>query len=377
MKTILTCLILQFLFFVDCNSQVTFYQVYDPILVASDGLLDTFEQKEVVKIRRKVAGIKFPEKEQDSSTFKNLQRAANFIKNADTPNAHKYLLKTDPYHIHCQMELTATPMDSFITYYCLSGENKNIFINRQQTIKRQPKTGIYDSLKKAYFNMLKTRHEFDSVSWRDKPAYERYLVKTDSMQFALLRAYITRSGWPTLVNGSLFAAEIALRDREYYYFYIPYLQTAFLDNQVPLYSIKKILVNDQYYYNYVRLQKCLQNPYKVYDITAFKDNYTHKFLASPSLTKEIMADIKAQDCEFVDFFFVYYANNVITAGSKYNDQAAATRDCIKIWDEVDNACPLFLLSSPEEGHGPGTHYYLPNYIYKTDKEFFYVIYKRK
>lgn len=376
MKKFYTCIVLHFVF-INCSAQITFTQAFSPILIEPDGLVDTFKQKEVVKIRRQVADIKFPEKEQDSSTFKYLQQASNFIKNADTPNAHKYLLKTTPHHIHSLLELTATPLDSFITHYCLVGENKELFLNRQQAIKRQPNSRIYDSLKRIYFNILRTRREFDSVSGRDKPTYERHLIKTDSIQFALLRAYITRSGWPTLANGSLFAAEIALRDREYYFFYIPYLKEAFVANQVPLYAIKKILVNDTYYYNYVRLQKCLQNPYKVYDVTTFKDNFTYKFLESPSLTKEIIDDIKAHDCEFEDFFFVYYANNVISAGNKFLGRANGNTDCSKIWDEVDNTCPHFLLSSPEEGNGPGMHYYLPNYQYKTDKEFFYVIYKRK
>lgn len=349
-----------------------YFQAFTAPLSFKDGAVSTSIQAEVVRKIKNSKAIKFNPDKTDTSSYVHLKQASYYTGLSDSVSASYHLLSVDPYHIRSILDLTGITLDSFLSSFLITAKAKATIAIRQNTLPPSP--DIYDSLKKFYLRIEHIKSKLAGSSYKKQEKFEDSLRNTDTIQARYLRAYIYKNGWPSISEGSIFAGHLARRDMGNFDFYLPHLCTAYHNNKVPLSTIENILLDQHYFYNYVIVRESERCLYKKYDISPFKDMYDSKFLVAPELTQQILDDIKSNCQNLVDYFFVYYTHNIIKKGREITTEFEKDNtECIELAKIIEGVCPSFF--RPRTG-GYGRHMVLPNYNYPSDKEFFYLVFRK-
>lgn len=356
----------------ELHSKMKRFNTFSPSLTHNEGAVDTNLQKELVRIRRKYKDIQFTQPDNDTSSFVYLKLASHYTNLQDSISVSYCLNKVNPYHIRSILDLTGVKLDSFLSRFVVKDTIKLLITKQQYDL--QPRSLVYDTFRNFYFKIDSLRKVLDTIESNKKKETETVLSKTDSLQLKFLRTYTSNYGWPSLADGSIFAGQLAKRDIRYYYTYLEPLKRAFNSGQVSQSIVNDILENQYYLYNYTIVEESEKYYYKKYDVTVFKDMYESKFLFDPEYSDWIFKEIDKNCEELIDFFFVYYANNLFNAGKKSDIAFGKDKtECYRLATEIDKICPEFGMS---KRHHYGRHLFLPNYNYLSDKEFFYIVFKK-
>lgn len=350
-----------------------YFQVHTPSLIHNDGPVDINVQQKIAALIRKYKDIEFTPSEHDTSSFVYLKQASYYSHLSDSVSSGYCLKKMAPWHIRSILDLTCISLDSFLSRFVTTHEADHAV--SLQVNKLPPASATYDTFKNYYFRIITLKKELDTATGSDnKRIAEDQLLRVDSLQLSYLRTYIFSNGWPSISDGSFFAGMLASRDIKYSYFYFDYLSQALHANKVALSVVKDIEVNWHYLYTYTIVEESERLVYRKYDVTPFKDMYISKFLTAPELCNWIFTDIKKNCGKLLDFFFIYYAKDLEKSGRQlYLEFDKDNTECIELEKEIRTACPVYFSS---ENHVYGRHYFLPNYNYMSDKEFFYVVYEK-
>ena len=355
------------------HEHIDYATKYHPLIPKNDGTLDKEQVVKLLTIMKEAHQYHIPDRDPKNSTFYYYQQARRFTISKNEDSANYYFSNINPYHIKSIIDQTNITLDTLLSKFFLSNQTKTI---TRDKILNTSLTSAYDSFRQFYLNIVNTKREMDTANIQARPYLEQYLKFKDSAQAAYLRAYIKRNGWPDLAHGSWFAAKIAARDIEHFYFYLPHLIKAVNKHQVPVFLAKKIENNAPYYYSLKYITEGYKRKYKCFDVSTFRHMYRKHFLTDADLSKEIFGRIAA-DCNILDFFFVLYTKDLKKEFKMRKSYSGATAT-FDIWKKIEQSCPD-LHSFYNQRYGETIpmphHFHLPNLIYTTDREFFCIVYR--
>lgn len=331
-----------------------------------DGVLTEADISEMKEVVVKAREYQLPDKDADNSAFAYYSLAISASQKGDSVTARELFLKIDPYFI-LSLNVTDSTIIPFLKRYNITRAARNAYKDKFTSVYFEEHSAAFDTFRRFYNTVMSKKKRMDTARGDSKEYTLALFIQTDSVQFAQLHNYLKRNGWPSLKDGSVYAAQIAARDIEHFSFYLPYLANAVSNGKLSLHLAEKIDENRYHYYEYMFIKAHTKLPYSVFDVSTFRDMYRQKFLASAIVRENIFHNIE-QNCPITDFFHVNYSNNMWKA---YNNFSANNkRACMDIVSAINKHCDY------PHNHQNSTacrHIFLPNLYYSGDRELFYVI----
>lgn len=197
---------------------------------------DTLTQVEIQQLE---IGLK-------KSTFYAFYMADSFSRRRDTVHCGEWFSKIDPYYFLSVAESPANP-DSFLNKFRLPEQIKSAYRNRYNVV-------YSTSITKDFLLMKQLRDEDQDIRAKlercgDSTTCSMLKIKmkyTDSIHFEKLYKYVQENGWPSIANGSLFAALIAVHDNKRVEYYVPIFKQAIIDGKLPFEPLKLIFAKKKF-----------------------------------------------------------------------------------------------------------------------------------
>ena len=357
----------------EIRSKTSYYQAFTPPLLHNDGVVDTNIQRAIVTRTRITQELKLDNVTSDTSSYDYLNTALYYAKSADTNATNYHLQKVNVNHIRSLMDVSGLSLYALLKRYNTGNETQNIILEK---IKNSPKTPpIYDTFKKYYLRIEALKKQLASTTGDERNDIEKTIKQTDKEQQKKLVEFIAQNGWPSLAEGSIFAYSLALRDVGNSDFYFKHMYDGYKNGDIPKTVLERMKTNVHYLYNHIIIEESEKHQYKKYDITAMKEMYNLKLLADAELTKQVLNVIKNNCPDFVDYFFVIYCNDLKRTGQTiFESLQGNNTECFDLETEIRKVCPDNVSQKHSEY---GKHLILPNNNYESDKEFFYIVFKKK
>ncbi len=204
----------------------------------------------------------------DRSTFTYAYLMDSFSKSGDSINAAKYLLKIDPYTLMFE-GITPDSINKYLSGYKLTRTAKEKYTESFNKVYRAKRSVVYDTLKQMGEEDQLLRKEYrNAVDTASVHRIRRQMHITDTTHARYLQNYILKKGWPSLADGSMYAAIIAIHDHENHDFYIPHIKKAILSGNLEMGSLELILYWRSHNMSYLTFKHHLAtHPYVSFNVT--------------------------------------------------------------------------------------------------------------
>lgn len=205
--------------------------------------------------------------------------ADSFSSVKDKVSASKWFLKIDPY-LFLWSGGKGNNIEKIYTRFNLTDSAKNIYKDIYNKAYNEPKTEDYILFEKFREEDQLYRKIVEKCADSSACAKARRLWhKTDSTHFDYLYNYTLEKGWPSIKNGGLFAALIALHDGERADYYIPIIKDAIKRGELSLTPLMLMLAKKRDKLTYDDLRTKLD--------TSFKRTFVVKALLNHTLPKNV------------------------------------------------------------------------------------------
>ncbi|HXS37650.1 MAG TPA: hypothetical protein VN721_13180 [Flavipsychrobacter sp.] len=269
------------------------------------------------------------------STFGYVHLTDSFSIKNDSVNASINMLKIDPYYFISGLG-EPTPIETIINErkFHLTLQAKKDYRNIYAKALNSPKSPSYKKFKAMAEEDQLTRKRLDKCA--DSITFQilnNKMIATDSAHFNYLYNYVQKNGWPTLSNGSLYAAIIAIHDHAHHSFYFPYMEKAIVAGQLGLEPLQLIY---EWMTTNFETKDLLNYPKKIpFDVTSIlKDQLPSSLQRIEYFTKKYCP---------VHLYFVYeFApdNHVTEVRYWINRQQHRTNNILdKLVDDLSSFCP--------------------------------------
>lgn len=259
------------------------------------GIEYTAEMK--AKVQAAIA-LNLPSEEVEGSTFRYMQLADSFLRMGDTSNAARNFMQVDPYQL---MFLSSTPATIYKLFdrFRLPDSLRRQYAQRFDSIYTATQSPSYDSFRKHYNTILAQKRKYDTAKGASRKRIDRQLLEADTAHAAFLVRYIGKQGWPSLQQGSLYAAYLATRHYDQWYNYLPAMHEAYLNKQIRHYTLTQIRANEKRSADYIKYKKAILSNAFEWDMSGLLAGV----MPPPAMLAPIAAKARAL-CPDYDIYFV-------------------------------------------------------------------------
>lgn len=314
---------------------------------------------------KKAKDLVFPTLEMDTSSFAYYQQALNYNKTGDAVNAANALQKVSPYYL---LYISPSPMqfEELLKKFTLTTDAKEKIRKHYQTGYATAKSPSYDSFQHFYINIKYLKSALRKETKQNIDSIEKKLRLYDSVGMKYLRSYVARQGWPSLAEGSMYAAYIAQRDIEYYYDYVLAMESAIYKGDISLQIVEQTKGNRAYYTDYMLVKHSLKGRHLKVQMNMLLQGQ----MPSKSFRDSVIGAVQ-KICPLKDLCYVLYTTKdhpkrmeehwIFRSGKDFE------KSVLQLQGDLEGDCPLL-----EDGVSVGSRH-IPS-DRKEDQLYLYVCY---
>ncbi len=160
----------------------------------------------------------------------------------DSTNAGTWLLKVSPYVLMNEYQTPAS-INAFLNeHFVLPVKARQQYVALFTKTYNQKRSAVFLELKTMAEELATLRQQWE-LSTTSKDFYKIYnaMQQKDSICFTYLHQYILKNGWPSLANGSVYAAYIAWHDFKHHEQYIPMMRQEIVKGNLPISDLQEMI----------------------------------------------------------------------------------------------------------------------------------------
>lgn len=183
------------------------------------------------------AEITLLEQGMKNSSFGYFYKADSFSRRKDSLNAGKWLMKINPYYMSWLCKEPKTTADIY-KHLLLTDSVKEKYTQLYESAlaaKSEPYARLQEMKNEDQHIRELLEKCDDSITCAIVNKRMRY---TDSVHFDYLYNYVSKNGWPSINDGSLYACLIAIHDHPHHDFYIEAIKKGIIAGQAPFEPLK-------------------------------------------------------------------------------------------------------------------------------------------
>ncbi len=198
-----------------------------------------------------------------NTTFGYYHNADSCSQKGDSINAGSFLLHVDSYYFLFERQ-TPQSIDTFISnHFKVTKQASEQYIAQFTKAYNSSKSGPYNKFKEMAGEDQYLRQMQEKCT--DSKCYYstgKEIEHTDSVHFDYLFKYITKNGWPSFSNGSLYASIIAIHDHPHHGTYLPIFKKAVLEGRANINALRSMVYWNVHQDGYNNSQKHIAYTYK-------------------------------------------------------------------------------------------------------------------
>ena len=211
-----------------------------------------------------------------NTTFGYYALADSFSKRGDSVNAGVWLMKVSPYQLMYELQVPNGLVTFLSGGVALTAKAKREYWTLFSKTYNQKRSPAYLQFQQMAEELAASRDQWETCT-TSNVFYQvnDELQKKDSLYFSVLHQYITKNGWPTLANGSLYAAQIAAHDARHHQEYIPMLKKEIAKGNVPVNALQEMIYwnrGEELHAYLIKLLKYHKGKFICYEINMLRDN---------------------------------------------------------------------------------------------------------
>ena len=211
-----------------------------------------------------------------NTPFGSYAVADSFSRLGDSTNAGAWLLKVSPYALMNEGQTPAS-INAFLTeHFVLTIKARQQYVALFAKTYNQKRSAVFLQLKQMAEELAISRQQWE-LSTTSKDFYRTYdaMQQKDSVCFTYLHQYVLKNGWPSLANGSLYAAQIAAHDTEHHEEYIPLVRKEVIKGSLPIAALQSVIywnANENRFDYLMKLLKYHGGKFICYELNMLRDN---------------------------------------------------------------------------------------------------------
>lgn len=174
-----------------------------------------------------------------NSCFGQFELADSCSRAGDSVAAGYYLMRINPYYLFFEKQTPETLDSYLVRNFLVPAEVRKKYIDSFTSVYHKPRTAAYNAFEQMHREDQYMRNITDtSMDIKTRMSSVKRMQYTDSLHFVFLMKYIHKYGWPSIENGSIYAATIAIHDHYHHREYLSIIKGAVLKGMVDLGVLK-------------------------------------------------------------------------------------------------------------------------------------------